>query len=136
MVTALKVYLDNDLFATIGRGQGKPIELAAVDQLWRWHNSGLIVLGTSRQTPREMERVSSKDEADLKASVSGVAMAPRDHEVLDFHTSMDHLGGCITCPLITDLIGEPLYRELVAAGLKDGDARHLMYAARNDFDRF
>ncbi len=45
-------------------------------------------------------------------------------------------GGFISNPLVTDIIDEQLFARLKAAGLKDADARHLMYAAANGCDRF
>jgi hypothetical protein len=40
------------------------------------------------------------------------------------------------CPIVSEIVDEALFKGLTTAGLKDADARHLMYAARNDCDRF
>jgi hypothetical protein len=39
-------------------------------------------------------------------------------------------------PRGVDIIDDALFKSLTAAGLKDADARHLMYAACNGCDRF
>jgi hypothetical protein len=49
---------------------------------------------------------------------------------------MDRFGTVAVTPLITEIVDEGLFKGLTAAGLKEADARHLMYAARNDCDRF
>jgi len=49
---------------------------------------------------------------------------------------MNHLGTVSATPIISDIIDDALFKSLTAAGLKDADARHLMYAACNGCDRF
>jgi predicted nucleic acid-binding protein len=40
------------------------------------------------------------------------------------------------CPILTEIVDEPLFAALKAAGLKDADACHYMYAVHNGCDRF
>jgi hypothetical protein len=40
---------------------------------------------------------------------------------------MGRLGTVAVTPIITEIIDERLFKSLTAAGLKDADARHLMY---------
>jgi hypothetical protein len=49
---------------------------------------------------------------------------------------MGRLGTVAVTPIITEIIDEGLFKSLTAAGLKDADARHLMYAARDECNRF
>jgi hypothetical protein len=49
---------------------------------------------------------------------------------------MGRLGTVAVTPIITEIIDEGLFKSLTAAGLKDADARHLMYAARNECNRY
>jgi len=92
----LKVYLDNDVASAISRRDLDKAELEAIDQLLEAKRSGNLDLGTSRQSPREMERAPSQHRAKLKTGLSEVAEAEDDHKVLGFHTQTDQYGGCIT----------------------------------------
>ena len=132
----LKVYLDNDVASAISRRDLDEAELEAIDQLLEAKRSGNLDLGTSRQSPREMERAPSQHQAKLKTGLSELALAEDDHKVLGFHMQTDQYGGCISNPLVTDIVDDQLYSDLLVAGLKKDDAKHLMYAVHNGYERF
>jgi hypothetical protein len=48
----------------------------------------------------------------------------------------DQYGGWINAPRLTEIVDSALFAAFTAASLKNGDARHLMYAVHNDCDRF
>ncbi|MDP2682053.1 MAG: hypothetical protein Q8P28_04480 [Deltaproteobacteria bacterium] len=132
----LKVYLDNNVASAISRRDMDKAELEAIDQLLEAKRSVNLDLGTSCQSLREMERAPSNHRAKLKTGLSEVAEVEDDHKVLGFHTQTDQYGGCITNPLVTDIVNDKLYSDLLASGLKDDDAKHLMYAVHNGYQRF
>ena len=102
----LKVYFQNEVACAITRrfSTWDKAELDAIDQLLVLaKSSDKVVLGTSRQSPREMERAPVQHQAKLKAGLSELALAEDDHKVLGFHTQTDQYGGCITTPLVTDM---------------------------------
>jgi hypothetical protein len=132
----LNVYFDNDVASAISRRDWDKAELGLIDQLLEANRSGILAVGTSRQSPREMERAPSQHQAKLKTGLSELHLAKDDHKVLGFHTNADQYGGCISNPLVTDIVDGQLYEDLLAAGLKDDDAKHLMYAVHNGYRRF
>ena len=132
----LKIYFENTVISAITRRDYDKAEQDAIDQLIDWARANCVVIGTSCQSPREMERAPSEYQAKLKTGLSEPDLAKDDHKVLGFHMQMDQLGGWISSPLVTDIIDEPLYSDLLAAGLKSDDAKHLMYAVHNGYQRF
>ncbi len=132
----LRAYLDNNVTSAITRGDLKAPELAALRKLLALRRLGKLILETSRQSVREMERAKPQYQAKLKEGLSEVGLAENDHKVLGSYTLADQYGGFICNPLVTDIIDEDLYRQLVNAGLESDDAKHLMYAVHNAFDRF
>lgn len=132
----LRVYLDNNVASAITQRDGASIELVALDQLREWNQSGKIVLGSSRHTLREMERAPARYQDSLRAGLADVEVSANDHRVLGSFTQMDQFGGCVCNPMVSDVIDEPLYADLIAFGLDADDAKHLMYATQNDFDYF
>ena len=132
----VKVYLDNDVASAISRYDLDKVELDAIDQLLNWMHSGKIVIGTSRQSLREMDRAPFQYQAGLKTGISGLGLAENDHKVLGFHMQTDQYGGCISYPLVTDVVDEQLHSAFLDAGLKTDDRMHLMYAVHNGYQRF
>ena len=86
---------------------------------------------------REQDRTKDPTRrAQLAESRGATPVVPNDHKLLGFHNQMDRLGTVAVTPFITEIIDEGLFKSLTTAGLKDADARHLMYAAGNGCDRF
>ena len=65
--------------------------------------------------------------AQLADSRGATPVVSNDHKLLGFHNQMGRLGTVAVTPIITEIIDEGLFKSLTAAGLKDADARHLMY---------
>ncbi len=92
---------------------------------------------SSPESWREQER--AKDSGVRNALRQGrneVPMVKNSHRVLGFGQLRDQYGGLIVGPLVTDMIDETLFAELMMLGLDGADARHLMYAVWNGCDRF
>ena len=132
----MRIYFDNDVASTVSRRERDPADLAAIDKLLELCRSQAISLSTSRQSHREMERAPAGHQPKLKGGLGEVAIVSDDHRVLGSHTLTDPYGGCICSPLVTDIVDGGLYANLRAAGLKDDDAKHLMYAHQNKCNRF
>jgi hypothetical protein len=132
----LRVYLDNDVTSAISRRACERAELAAVDQLLEWKRAGKIILDTSRQSPREMDRAPREHQDGLKEGLADLGMAPIDHQALGSYTLTDPYGGSICNPLVKDIVDESLYSDFLATGLGADDAKHLMYAVHNGYERF
>ncbi len=132
----ITVYLDNNIVSAISRRDLPETELHAIDQLLDMKRSGTLVLISSRQSFREMERAPSKYQADLKEGFSDLIVTEDDHRVLGFHTQIDPFGGCISNPLVADIVDEVLYLDLRTLGLDEDDAKHLMYAVHNGYQQF
>jgi hypothetical protein len=132
----MRVYFDNDVASAISRRDWEAAELNAIDQLLEWHRAGRIVVGTSRQSAREMERAPSRHQANLKTGLAELDISTDDHRVLGFYSLTDQFGGFISNPMVTDLVNEPLYADLLDYGLKPDDAKHLMYAVHQGYQLF
>lgn len=63
-------------------------------------------------------------------------MVATDHVVLGFNNLSTRRGTTLTYPLVSDIVDEVLFSDLKNIGLKDADARHLMYAYVNTCERF
>ena len=88
----LKIYLDNDVASATSRRDWDKAELDPIDQLVEWHRDSKIVLGTSRQSPREMEGAPAEYQDKLKKGLSELGLAADDHRVLGFSTLIDRFG--------------------------------------------
>jgi hypothetical protein len=58
-------------------------------------------------------------------------MVTEDYKVLGMHNQMDRLGTVSVTPFVTEYVDVELFKSFMNAGLKDADARHLMYAVHN-----
>jgi predicted nucleic acid-binding protein len=135
----LRVYTDNDVASAVTRGSTETrdkAEVGALDQLLRWNAAGQIILATSRQSPREMEQAPIQYQSALKKGLHALEIAKDDHIVLGSSTITDPYGGFITNPIVTDIVDQRLYDLLLATGLGADDAKHLMYAVHNGYERF
>ncbi|HUE72049.1 MAG TPA: hypothetical protein VMP01_14275 [Pirellulaceae bacterium] len=132
----IRAYLENSVVSSITRRQAPDSELQALDQLQQMQEAGKIVLGTSRQSPREIERAPVQHQTALKEGLHGLDIAADDHRVLGSFTLSDPYGGSICNPIVTDIVDDSLYADLRGAGLEPDDAKHFMYAAENGYDWF
>lgn len=134
----MKVYLDNVIASGRVRSDLEPEhEMAAVHTIFQLASQDLLDVYTSRESWREQDRTRDPAKrATLEQARPGVPVVERDHEVFGFSCTPDQYGGFISNPQVTDIIDDALFNDLRSQGLKDGDARHLMYAACNGCERF
>jgi predicted nucleic acid-binding protein len=137
----MKVYLDNVIVSGMTRGDLPAAEMIAVRQMQAASKNGRLEivcdLFTSRETWREQEKTRNQAlRSQFEQERSNVPVVSADHQVTGFHNSQDRLGGLSVCPLVTDIVDDALFRAFKQVGLKDPDARHLMYAVHNGCDRF
>lgn len=134
----MRVYLDN--VAASGRVAGDlapAAEMEALRDIERAHSAGLIKMVTSRESWREQER--TKDpvkRAKLEAARGEVSAVATDHVLLGFSHLTGPYGTTAVTPIMTDIVDEALFAYLKSIGLRDSDAKHLMYAVANTCDRF
>lgn len=133
----MKVYLDNVIVCGRIREDLRQIEMDAVRKLYQGPYRTRVKLVTSRESWREQERTTDPNvRAALSQSQPAVPVVEDDHRVLGFSNVQDQYGGFIAGPLVTDVVDETLFAAFKSEGLKDADARHLMYATRNGCERF
>jgi hypothetical protein len=128
------LYFDNVIASGRIRGDLKPpAEMAAVRSIEAAEKAGLVKITTARIAFEEQDRTKNLAVREqLKRERPGAAVVTDDHRVVGFHNQGDHTGGFISYPLVTDIVDEPLFLALKAAGLDDDlDARHLLYAIHN-----
>ena len=132
-MSAPRIYLDNVICSGLTlRDLVPPSEMAASDTIASAAASGRVVVETSRQTGVEQERTKDNiKRADLLERQGTVPRVRDDHKVMGFsNTSFGSF------PLVEDVVDRPLLDLLKAEGLKEGDARHLMYAVHHGSDYF
>jgi len=133
----IKAYFDNCIESGRVLTDLQPGEMAAVRSLLKARDEGKVEIVTSRESWREQDRAKDPTlRAKLAQSRGDTPVVSNDHKLLGFHNQMDRLGTVAVTPFVTEIVDEGLFKSLTAAYLKDADARHLMYAARNECDRF
>jgi predicted nucleic acid-binding protein len=134
----MKVYLDNVIVCGRVRSDLASIEMAAVRSIERSRTNGQLEIYTSREAWREQDR--AKDEnlrLELERDRPNVPVVSDDHRLLGIRAQFDQRGNFFgNCPILTEVVDDALLATFKGAGLKDGDARHLMYAVHNGCDRF
>ena len=135
----MKVYLDNVIVSGKVRGDLQPPqEMAAVRALAKADEKGQIEIYTSRWSWEEQDR--TRDHfvrVKLKESRGEIEIVANDHRVLGFwNDEHPRFGTVSTNPIVTEIVDERLFSDLKTAGISDGDAKHLMYAIHNKWDRF
>jgi hypothetical protein len=132
-----KVYFDNCIESGRVRTDLRPAEMAAVRTLLKAEGEGKVEIVTSRETWREQDKTKNLTvRAQLAQSRGEIPVVSNDHRLVGIHNQMDHLGTVATTPIISEIVDDVLFKRLTEAGLKEADARHLMYAACNGCDRF
>jgi hypothetical protein len=133
----MKAYFDNCIESGRIRTDLQPPEMTAVQSLLKARDDGQIEIVTSRESWREQDR--TKDPSTREQLINARGETPvvqNDHKLLGIHNQMNHLGTVANCPILTEIVDEALFKSLTATGLEVPDARHLMYAACNECDRF
>jgi hypothetical protein len=139
VVVIPRVYLDNVITSGWVLKDLKPQEeMEAVERLYALHDAGIIKRVTSKISAIEQARTTDvQKRAALAARADLVSVVQNDHRLLGF-ASLDYgARGFISYPLIDDIVDPALFEYLTKhAGLKDADAKHVMYAVTNDCDYF
>jgi hypothetical protein len=111
--------------------------MKALEEIEHAHSVGRIKRVTSRESWREQERTKdTKKHAKLAAARAEVSVVATDRVMLGFNNISNRGGTRLTYPLISDIVDEVLFSDLKKIGLRDADARHLMYASVNACVRF
>jgi predicted nucleic acid-binding protein len=129
----LRIYLDNDIASAITRLDLAPIELDAIEWLIAAHHASAVILGTSNHAKREIERAPAQYREGLKRGLTGLAYFEKDHRVLGSFT-LNTGRGCITNPIVTDIVDDAMHAELLTTGLKTDDAQHFSNAIHSGCD--
>jgi predicted nucleic acid-binding protein len=132
----MKVYFENCIESGRARAQLQPDQMAAVSALMKAAEDGNIEIFTSQETYREQDRVPPAQRTKLVEARGDVPLVTDDHKLLGFHNQMDRLGTVSVTPFVTESVDADLFTSFTKVGLKDADARHLMYAVHNGCDRF
>ena len=135
----MRVYLDNvAVSARVLEDLRAPAEMDALREIEDAHRAGLIKRVTSRESWREQARTQDPGKRERLESARGeVSVVASDHVVQGMWSAVAIDGGTsVVSPLVSDIVDEALFSELKGLGLKDADARHLMYAKANDCVRF
>lgn len=136
---APRVYLDNVITSGwVLKDLEPPEEMTAVEYLYELHNAGTIKRVTSKMSGIEQARTTDlQKRATLAASANLVSVVQNDHRLLGFANLDYGSRGFISYPLIDDIVEPALFEQLTKnAGLKDADAKHVMYAVANDCHYF
>jgi hypothetical protein len=131
-----RVYLDNVITCGwILKDLRPPEEMAAVERIYALHDSGVIEIVTSKMSAIEQARTTDVSRrAKLAEHPNLVSVVPNDHRLLGFNTLGDGVTVAFTShPMLSDIVDVRLFADLTTvAGLKDVDAKHVMYAVAND----
>jgi hypothetical protein len=110
-------------------------EMAAVERLVAAFADGKIDVETSRLTWDEQDGAKETIKSKLLAVRESFPVVPNDTKLLGIDT-IYYEGGFMSAPRLTGIMGEALHKTFRAAGLKERDAQHLMYAVLDHCDRF
>jgi predicted nucleic acid-binding protein len=134
----IRVYYDNVIASGLVTGKMWPdTEKAALSEIETAHEKRTIKRVTSRESWREQERTQDHTRrAQLQSARDLVSVVQADHRLLGFSNIDGPYGTVATNPIVTDVVDESLFKDLLSLGLKQSDARHFMYAAANSCDRF
>jgi hypothetical protein len=136
---APRVYLDNVITSGwVLKDLQPPGEMTAVERLYELHDAGTIKRVTSKMSGIEQARTTDlQKRATLAANADLVSVVQNDHRLLGFANLDYGSRGFISYPLIDDIVEPALFEQLTKnAGLKDADAKHVMYAVANDCHYF
>jgi hypothetical protein len=135
-----RVYLDNVIVSGYALRDLRldEAEIEAVDRLYAMHDEGIIKRVTSKISAIEQARTQDLEKrATLAASAHLVSVVQNDHRLVGFSHLDYGARGFISYPLLDDIVDPVLFEQLTAGiGLKDADAKHVMYAVANDCDYF
>jgi hypothetical protein len=131
----MEAYLDNCVVSGMVRGDLDLAEMAVIPALKAAVENGRLRLVTSRESHREQDRATDPNVHALLVRARPEYPLVKDEKLLGFNIQ-DEPFTFISSPMVTEYVDIDLYEKFKIAGLKDSDARHLMYAVHNKCDRF
>jgi hypothetical protein len=141
-MSQIKIYADtNILRANLARhpdDANSRQELTAMDELLAMKASGQIPIEIfkSRVSRKEVERTNKPEQrAKLQSDLDALQQIPQDERILGFNIQSDRFT-FISFPLLSDILDETIYQELIQRGLEPDDAHHISHAICNDCDVF
>lgn len=133
----MKAYFDNVIVCGRVRSDLAETEMTAVRNIERAGTNGQLEIYTSREAWREQDRAKDDLRLEFEQDRPNVPVVPDDHRLLGIRAQFDQRGNFFAnCPILTEVVDDALLATFKRAGLKDADARHLMYAVHNGCDRF
>jgi hypothetical protein len=134
----MNAYLDNNIASGIVRDDLGDTEMIAVRRIQAADERGQLKIVTSSETGREQDRTSDPAvRAQLQQKRDKLELVTEDHLMLGNRALYDNRGMFYgNSPILTEMVNPALFASFKNAGLKDADARHLMYAVHNKCDRF
>jgi predicted nucleic acid-binding protein len=134
----MRVYYDNVIASGLVTEDVVPdTEMSALREIEEAHRAGTIKRVTSRESWREQERTrDAARRSQLEAARDLVSVVQADHRVLGFEVLDGPLGTISTNPIVSDIVDEGIFADVTNLGLRTADARHFMYAAANNCQRF
>jgi hypothetical protein len=141
-MTQINIYADtNTLRANLARHPddlNSRQELTAMDALLAMKGSGQISMEIfkSRVSRKEVERTSKPEQrAKLQSDLDALQQIAQDERLLGFNIQSDRFT-FISSPLMSDILDEEIYNELIQRGLTPDDAHHISHAIYNHCDVF
>jgi len=134
----MRVYYDNVIASGLITGDVKPeAEMAALREIEEAHRAGTIKRVTSRESWREQERTRDVERRSrLEAARDLVSVVQADHRVIGIDNIDGPFGTVSANPIVSDIVDEAIFADVMKLGLRSADARHFMYAAANNCQRF
>jgi hypothetical protein len=138
----VKILCDTDtLFHNIDGDDKKSLqEREALEELLRLRESRKILMFRSRVNRAELEATKNPIKKDkLRADYEALDQIPIDENPIGSFNITDHIGGCISNPIVSDILDENLYGEIIrdCLGKKNHkDAHHITHAYCNDCNVF
>ena len=134
----MRVYYDNVVASGLVTGDVVPeAEMTALQEIEAAHRTATIKRVTSRESWREQERTrDAARRSQLEAARDLVSAVQADHRVIGFENLNGDSGTIAANPIVSDVVDESIFADLTALGLQSADARHFMYAAANNCQRF
>ena len=127
-------YLDHCVVSGMASGDLESAEMSAIQLLQKAVGDGRLQIVTSQESRREQGRATAPIRAKLEQA-SPVPLVKENEKLLGMHSYGDQFTW-ISYPLLTEYVDSELFEKLKKAGLKEADARHLMYAVHNKCDYF
>ncbi len=134
----MRVYYDNVIASGLITGDLKPeAEMAALHEIERAHEVGRLKRVTSTESWREQKRTQdAARRSQLEAAQDLVSVVQVTPCVRGLENDLWPNGKDGENPIPNDYADELLFDDLRRLGLQEPDARHFMFAAKNNCDRF